>query len=125
MPKNGMAKWMATFRRADMWSGEIEPSHLRTQSRSFLSLVAASASCRLAHVWYYTKINVGLHEQHEHKPGQARRTLPHKGLVAKRHTFVRGYRANRSTRWSVELKKSMFRQLTRISNVQGKHRIYA
>lgn len=40
------------FRRADMWSGESDASHLRTQSRSFLSFACASGSWRRAYVWY-------------------------------------------------------------------------
>lgn len=44
------ALWELTLRRADMWSGESELSHRRTQSRSFFSCTTAVASCRLAHV---------------------------------------------------------------------------
>ena len=40
------------FRRADIWSEDIEASHRRMQSRSFFSLFWASWSCRRAKVWY-------------------------------------------------------------------------
>ena len=40
------------FRRADMWSGESDASHLRTQSLSFFNFFCASGSCLRAYVWY-------------------------------------------------------------------------
>lgn len=46
------------FRRADMWSGESDPSHRRTQSRSLRSFAHASTSSLRAQVWYCAKMSV-------------------------------------------------------------------